>query len=95
MNPAPQQTHRSDADVFAAARRVLDENPAIPAAVRVHVNAGIVTLTGSVRVPAERLAAEETVRRVEGVRRVVNDIFVGEVPSAGLEPPDDVDRFGQ
>jgi len=88
MKPAPQQTHRSDADVFAAARRALDENPAIPTAVRIHVNAGVVTLTGSVRVPGERLAAEETVRRVEGVRRVVNDIFVGSVPSAGFEPPD-------
>lgn len=89
MTPATQTIHRSDAEVFAAARRALDCNPRVPAAVRVHVDRGFVTLTGSVRAMSERDAAEETVRGVEGVHGVANDIFVVNIPAAGFEPPDE------
>ena len=95
MTPDPVRTHRTDAELFAEARHALDENPAVPGGVRVHIDAGVVTLTGSVRLPNERLAAEQTVRGVDGVRGVVNDIFVRDVPAAGMEPPEDADRFGQ
>ena len=37
---------------------------------------GIVTLTGTVRTFAEKVAAERAVRRVRGVRGVVNDLDV-------------------
>jgi osmotically-inducible protein OsmY len=84
-----QLTHRPDAEIFAAVRSALDHNPAVPAAVRVHVKEGIVTLTGSVRTSADRLAAEETARGVENIRGIVNDIFVVTVPAEGFEPPED------
>ena len=81
--------HRPDAHIFAAARHALDANPAVPAAVRVHVYDGVLTLTGSVHTPAERTEAETTVRAVDGVQKVVNDVFVLKVPATGLESPEE------
>lgn len=82
-------THRPDAEIFVAARHALDERPIIPATVRLHVNEGVMTLTGSVRLSSERLEAEDTVRNIPGVRKLVNEIVVARVPSAqGFEPPD-------
>jgi osmotically-inducible protein OsmY len=49
---------RTDSQIFIDARNALDHRPSIPAAVRVHVDEGIVTLTGPVRWPAERAEAE-------------------------------------
>jgi osmotically-inducible protein OsmY len=80
--------NRPDPEIFAEARRTLDERPTIPATVRVHVDHGLVILTGSVRLASQRSEAEEVVRHVAGVRHVVNDIVVGEPPSAaGFEAP--------
>ena len=80
---------QTDADVFVAARRALDERPNVPPEVRVHVEHGYVTLTGSVRWPAEREEAEDIVRQVPGVQAVINNIVVAEMPSAqGFEPPE-------
>jgi osmotically-inducible protein OsmY len=79
----------TDAEIFVAARRALDERPTVPPEVRVHVEHGAVTLTGSVRWPAEREAAEKLVRQVPGVQAVFNNIVVAAVPRAeGFEPPD-------
>lgn len=87
MKPTPA-THRPDAEIFAEARRALDMRPTVPATVHVHVNDGVITLTGSVRLPSQQLQAEETVRHVTGIRRLVNDIVVAEMPSVlGFEPP--------
>ena len=69
-------THRSDVEIFADARRALDQRPTVPQSVHVHVDRGAVTLTGSVRQPFERADAEEAVRQVEGIRSLVNDIIV-------------------
>jgi len=81
---------RADAEIFAEARHALDERPTIPATVRLHVDRGVVTLTGSVRLTSQQLAAAEVVRRIPGVRRLVNDIVVAELPSVqGFEPPND------
>ena len=83
-------TRRSDADIFAEARQALDLQPGIPATVRVHVDNGVATLTGTVRLASESAASEEIVRRVRGVERVVNEISVAQRPSEeGFEPPDD------
>jgi osmotically-inducible protein OsmY len=55
----------------------------------VHVDHGTVTLTGSVRWPQERSEAEDVVRRVDGVRRVVNDIIVAHIANPeGFEAPE-------
>ena len=89
MKPSILETHRPDADIFVEARHALDKRPAIPATVHVHVNHGVATLTGSVRLPSQQLEAEETIRHVPGLRRLVNDIVVAEMPSVlGFEPPE-------
>ena len=84
-----QLTHRPDAEIFAAVRSALDQNPAVPATVRVHVREGAVTLTGSVRTPAARMEAEEIARGVDGVLSVVNDIVVVRIAPQGFEPPEE------
>jgi osmotically-inducible protein OsmY len=85
-----KHTHgRLDPDIFAAARKALDDNPGVPQDVRVHVDRGTVTLTGTVRRQHEKSEAESVVRQVEGVRRIVNDITVAQVVSAaGFEAPE-------
>ena len=92
MTPITQTTRaRSDADIFVDARRELDQRRTVPGTVRVHVDHGTVTLTGSVQLAFERSEAEDAVRQIDGVQRVVNDIVVGRAPSAeGFEPPDEV-----
>lgn len=86
----PSETHRTDADIFTAARSALDLRPNVPGTVRVHVDRGIATLTGSVRLPSERAEAEDAVRHVDGVQRVVNSIMLARRVSAeGFEPPGD------
>ncbi|MBI3048113.1 MAG: BON domain-containing protein [Acidobacteria bacterium] len=67
---------RVDAETFARARGALDRVPDLPSTVRVHVRDSVVTLTGSVRLPASRSAADDAVRHLPGVRRVVNLIVV-------------------
>jgi osmotically-inducible protein OsmY len=90
MTPTTNATNRSDAEIFVEARHALDERPAVPGTVRVYVDDAVVTLTGTVRRPFERQEAEEAVRPIVGVRRLVNDIVVTEVANAqGYEPPTD------
>lgn len=89
MKPAAPVTHRPDAEIFVDARHALDKKPAVPATVHVHVNDGVATLTGSVRLPSQQLEAEEAIRHVPGLRRLVNDIVVAEMPNVlGFEPPE-------
>lgn len=66
----------SDAAVFADARKRLDDSPTVPGTVRVHVDDGHVTLTGSVQHPSQRAEAEHVVRPIIGGRRLVNNIVV-------------------
>ena len=75
-------TSRLDSDIFAAARKALDDDPSLAQAVRVHVDDGTVTLTGTVRRPHERLNAEAIIRQVDGVRAVVNRITLAQIVSA-------------
>ena len=72
-------TIRLDSDIFAAARKALDDDQGISRDVRVHVYRGTVTLTGTVRGAQERSAAEALVRQVSGVLRIVNRIVVPRV----------------
>ena len=81
---------RSDSDIFIEARHALDQCANVPATVRVHVDEGTVTLTGTARLPSERAEAAHVVRDVAGVQRIVNHITVTQVVSAeGFEPPED------
>jgi osmotically-inducible protein OsmY len=80
--------NRTDSEIFVDARAALDDRASIPAGVRVHVEGGVVTLTGPVQWPGESVEAERVVRAVPGVRRVVNDITIAHVASAeGFEAP--------
>jgi osmotically-inducible protein OsmY len=82
-------SERNDGDVFGAARVALDRRLDIPSTVHVHVRNGVATLTGTVHLPSDQLLASETVRRVKGVRRVVNQMTLANpINAKGLEPPD-------
>jgi osmotically-inducible protein OsmY len=90
MTMPTKRTQRSDAEIFAAVRKALDQRPTVPQGVHVHVDRGTVKLTGSVRQPFERADAEEAVRAVEGIRSLVNDIVVTQAPNpAGFDAPED------
>jgi osmotically-inducible protein OsmY len=69
-----------DAEIFAEARKALDDCPSIPATVRAHVDGGVVWLTGIARRRSERAEAENVVRRVPGVQQIVNKITVVQPP---------------
>ena len=72
--------HRHDAEVFADVTLALDAHPDLSTTVHVHVNDGVVTLTGTVRTLGERLTVEQALRVVEGVRRVIDLVNVTEMP---------------
>lgn len=81
--------HRLDPEIFAEARKALDDDPAVPQDVRVHVYDGTVTLTGTVRSAIQKSEAEAVVRRVAGVGEIINSLVVAHVVSAdGLEAPE-------
>jgi osmotically-inducible protein OsmY len=81
--------HRSDTEIFVDARKALDHCLSIPQGVRVHVDHGTVTLTGSVRLVHEKGEAEDVVRRIEGVQRLLNHISVAQEPDPeGFERPE-------
>ena len=78
-----------DSHIFTAARKALDDDPGVPQDVRVHVDRGTVTLTGTVRWPREKSEAEAVVRQIVGVLEVVNHITVARpVNSEGFEAPE-------
>jgi osmotically-inducible protein OsmY len=67
----------TDTQLYDAVRLQLDEDPAIRAHdIAVIASDGVVTLTGFVDSYAEKITAEEAVKRVRGVRAVANDIDV-------------------
>lgn len=68
---------RTDTQLHDAVRRQLDEDPEIRAHdIAVVASDGVITLTGFVDSYAEKLAAEDTVKRLRGVRAVANDVAV-------------------
>jgi len=67
----------TDTHLHDAVRLQLDEDPAISAHdIAVIASDGVITLTGFVNSCAEKITAEEAVKRVRGVRAVANDIAV-------------------
>jgi osmotically-inducible protein OsmY len=91
MTPASATaTRRADPDIFIDAKEALDHLSTAPVGVRVHVLQGVVTLTGGVQWPGERAQAEDAVRRIDGVRQIVNNIIVFHgVSKEGFDAPDD------
>jgi osmotically-inducible protein OsmY len=80
---------RTDGDIFGEARSALDCRLDIPQTVHVHVAGGVATLTGVVSTPTEQTLAEDTVRRVQGVRQVLNRMTLAHaINPQGFEPPD-------
>jgi osmotically-inducible protein OsmY len=68
---------QTDTQLHDAVQRQLDWDPEIDATgIAVTASDGVVTLTGFVGSYAAKLAAEQTVKRVRGVRAVANDLQV-------------------
>jgi osmotically-inducible protein OsmY len=73
----PSSAERTDADIAAEASRALAWQALVPAErIEVSVSRGYVTLRGEVRWEYQRRAAERAVRRLAGVRGVINSIRV-------------------
>ena len=79
----PGVSVRSDGDIANAVRTAMDWNVLIPHdRVQVTVEGGWVTLSGTVGAHFERLAAENTVRPLMGVRGMSNQIVVAPQPAS-------------
>jgi osmotically-inducible protein OsmY len=73
----PSSAERTDADIAAEASRALAWQSLVPAdRIEVSVSRGYVTLRGEVPWQYQRRAAERAVRRLAGVRGVINSIRV-------------------
>jgi osmotically-inducible protein OsmY len=71
----PGVVGRTDTDIAAMVRRALAAHPSVPdAQITTTVSAGVVTLTGTVSLEAQRLEAAACVNAVSSVRGVVNRI---------------------
>jgi len=83
IKPNWSTTH-NDTEIAETVRSALAWNRLVPGvAIRSTVaDAGTVTLSGSVRTLAERDEAERAVRKVDGVRAVINDIAISAPPVA-------------
>ena len=79
---APGET-RSDEDLARAALDRVRWDGAVPDSVRVQVSDGHVMLTGSTEWQFQRVAAEDAVRSLRGVRWVTNEIAI--TPKVGLD----------
>ena len=75
-----------DADIRAKVMAELRCDPRVQdTPIVVHVDAGVVTLTGTVYGHGTRRAAQEAAHRVPGVRDVANDIAVDVRPGHGTD----------
>jgi osmotically-inducible protein OsmY len=82
-----EQAARTDTDIAQAAADALRCNAGVPPnRVRVVVDAGWVTVNGTVAWPFQRTAAEACVRMLRDVRGVTNDILL-DIPMTGTEVP--------
>ncbi|MBO9306833.1 MAG: BON domain-containing protein [Thermomicrobium sp.] len=80
---------RTDEDIARAVATALEENPAIPhERIKIRVEEGRVTLEGEVDWHYQRREAEETARRITGVKSVINLITVRQPTVA----PEDIKR---
>lgn len=67
---------RSDQDIAMAACTALEWNVVLPKNLQVTVDDGWITLTGKVQWQFQKNTAEETVKRLTGVKGIVNNITV-------------------
>ncbi|AEA25677.1 transport-associated protein [Pseudonocardia dioxanivorans CB1190] len=82
----PSSAERTDADIAAEASRALAWQALVPAEqIEVTVSRGYVTLRGEVPWEYQRRAAERVVRRLSGVRGVINSIRVRPLMSSSPE----------
>jgi osmotically-inducible protein OsmY len=72
----PDASRRSDDEISTAALARIGSDNSVPDGVRVRVENGIVTLTGTVSYHYQSLAAARAVHPLGGVTGVVNDIAV-------------------
>jgi osmotically-inducible protein OsmY len=84
----PPEDYRDDAMLAAAANKALAATAAVPEGVEATADHGNLTLTGAVKFPSQRAAAESAVSGLTGVRNVKDEIgFVFDVD------PEDVARL--
>jgi osmotically-inducible protein OsmY len=67
-----------DDDIYDQVNRKLNNDSDIHGRIKIEVKNGVVTLTGSVGTDKVRAKAEKIVRKVQGVKDVVNKLEVGE-----------------
>jgi osmotically-inducible protein OsmY len=67
---------RTDTDIAREALHRLRNNVAVPEGVQAVVSDGVITLDGAVHWIHQRAAAENAVKYLAGIKRVVNDITI-------------------
>jgi osmotically-inducible protein OsmY len=67
-----------DDDIYDKVNRKLNDDADIHGRIKIDVKNGVVTLTGSVGTEKVRSKAEKIVRKVPGVKDVVNKLEIGE-----------------
>jgi len=73
----PSDAQHSDSDLASAASKALKANRCVPAAcIKIIVREGCVELQGQVTEWRQRAEAENTVMSLQGVRTLVNNIFI-------------------
>jgi osmotically-inducible protein OsmY len=73
----PKRQTLPDAHILRAVQRQLEWEPEVTSIdIGVSVTDGVVTLSGQVNTYAERMAAEKTVKRVQGVKALANELQV-------------------
>lgn len=87
----PLLDRRSDPDIARAALKALEaEDLGVAERVFVRVKDGVVTLEGSAESAPQRLAAERVVRRLKGVKGLVNQVRVEPPKPLTAEPASEV-----
>jgi osmotically-inducible protein OsmY len=83
----PPGDYRDDAMLTTAANNALAASAAVPEGVEATARNGNLTLTGSVKYPSQRAAAESAIGELTGVRNIKNEIgFVFDVDPADVNP---------
>ncbi|MBS1857551.1 MAG: BON domain-containing protein [Acidobacteria bacterium] len=78
---AKQQPPVTDDTITDQVRLKLTSDPDVKGgALDVKVDKGVVTLSGGVETPKQRAKAEKLTRKVKGVKSVVNQIVIKQVP---------------
>lgn len=80
----PARTQLSDAGITSKIKTKYVADPEInPFNISVSTEEGVVYLTGRVKTQADKTEAEQLARDTDGVKKVVNNIQVGEMPKDG------------